>query len=130
MNARRRTLVSALPLELVMTHLAPEHSLDPLSWEMSTSALGALHLAGVTLNLFRVIGIIPLMGLATKNSTLLADYANQLRAESTDEPDPYRWVAEPDFLFRGFGLFGPVGHRKLGFQHPLGHGRPVVGSKW
>ena len=33
----------------------------------------------MTLNLFSLIGIILLMGLVTKNSILLVDYANQLR---------------------------------------------------
>ena len=35
----------------------------------------------MTLNLFSMIGIILLIGLVTKNSILLVDYANQLRAE-------------------------------------------------
>ena len=42
-------------------------------------ALVALFAAGMTLNLFSLIGIILLMGLVTKNSILLVDYANQLR---------------------------------------------------
>jgi HAE1 family hydrophobic/amphiphilic exporter-1 len=48
-------------------------------------ALGGLYLAGMTLNLFSMIGIILLMGLVTKNSILLVDYANQLRAEGRDK---------------------------------------------
>jgi HAE1 family hydrophobic/amphiphilic exporter-1 len=48
-------------------------------------ALGGLYLASMTLNLFSMIGIILLMGLVTKNSILLVDYANQLRAEGRDK---------------------------------------------
>jgi len=42
-------------------------------------ALGGLLVTGQTLNLFSLIGIVLLMGLVTKNSILLVDYANQLR---------------------------------------------------
>jgi HAE1 family hydrophobic/amphiphilic exporter-1 len=42
-------------------------------------ALGALALAGHTLNIFSMIGVIMLMGLVTKNAILLVDYANTLR---------------------------------------------------
>ncbi|HKU39300.1 MAG TPA: efflux RND transporter permease subunit, partial [Polyangiales bacterium] len=44
-------------------------------------AFGGLYLAGMTLNIFSMIGIIMLMGLVTKNAILLVDFANQLRAE-------------------------------------------------
>ena len=47
-------------------------------------ALGALFAANMTLNLFSLIGIILLFGLVTKNSILLVDYANQLRATGLD----------------------------------------------
>jgi len=55
-----------------------------------TGALGALFVlsklgvAGMTLNMFSMIGIILLFGLVTKNSILLVDYANQLRGEGLD----------------------------------------------
>ena len=39
----------------------------------------------MTLNLFSMIGIVLLIGLVTKNSILLVDYANQLRAEGRDK---------------------------------------------
>ncbi len=42
-------------------------------------ALGTLWAAGMTLNLFSVIGLIMLIGLSTKNSILLIEFANQLR---------------------------------------------------
>jgi HAE1 family hydrophobic/amphiphilic exporter-1 len=48
-------------------------------------ALGGLYLAGMTINLFSMIGIILLIGLVTKNSILLVDYANQLRAEGMEK---------------------------------------------
>ncbi len=44
-------------------------------------ALGGLLATGNTLNLFSLIGVLLLFGLVTKNSILLVDYANQLRAE-------------------------------------------------
>jgi multidrug efflux pump len=43
-------------------------------------ALVALELTGNTLNLYSQIGMILLVGLVTKNSILLVDYANQARA--------------------------------------------------
>jgi HAE1 family hydrophobic/amphiphilic exporter-1 len=50
-------------------------------------ALGGLYLGGMSLNLFSMIGIVLLIGLVTKNSILLIDYANQLRAEGRDPRD-------------------------------------------
>lgn len=44
-------------------------------------ALGGLYLLDMSLNLFSMIGIVLLIGLVTKNSILLVDYANQLRDE-------------------------------------------------
>ncbi len=44
-----------------------------------TGALVALFLTGSTLNLYSQIGMILLIGLASKNSILLVEYANQLR---------------------------------------------------
>ncbi|MCK5795781.1 MAG: efflux RND transporter permease subunit, partial [Deltaproteobacteria bacterium] len=44
-------------------------------------ALGALAIAGMTLSIFSMIGIIMLMGLVTKNAILLVDYTNQLRRD-------------------------------------------------
>jgi HAE1 family hydrophobic/amphiphilic exporter-1 len=56
-------------------------------------AFGGLYLAGMTLNLFSMIGIILLMGLVTKNSILLVDYANQLRGEGMDRLEAIREAA-------------------------------------
>jgi multidrug efflux pump len=44
-----------------------------------TGALATLFLTGSTLNLFSQIGMILLIGLVTKNSILLVEYANQLK---------------------------------------------------
>ncbi|MDP7570289.1 MAG: efflux RND transporter permease subunit, partial [Myxococcota bacterium] len=62
-------------------------------------ALGALWMfdmsgrSGMTFNLFSLIGIILLMGLVTKNSILLVDYANQLRAAGMDRLEAMRTAA-------------------------------------
>jgi HAE1 family hydrophobic/amphiphilic exporter-1 len=48
-------------------------------------ALGGLWAAGMTLNLFSMIGIILLLGLVTKNSILLVDYAIKLRARGMEK---------------------------------------------
>jgi multidrug efflux pump len=49
----------------------------------SLGALGGLALTGNTMNLYSQIGIILLIGLVTKNSILLVDFANQERARGT-----------------------------------------------
>jgi hydrophobe/amphiphile efflux-1 (HAE1) family protein len=56
-------------------------------------ALGGLLATGHTLNLFSLIGILLLFGLVTKNSILLVDYANQLRAEGMDKREAMRTAA-------------------------------------
>jgi multidrug efflux pump len=45
-----------------------------------TGALVSLLLTGATLNLFSEIGLVMLVGLVTKNSILIVEFANQLRA--------------------------------------------------
>jgi multidrug efflux pump len=47
-------------------------------------ALGTLWIAGSTINLYSQIGMILLIGLVTKNSILLVEYANQLREKGLD----------------------------------------------
>ncbi len=49
-----------------------------------TGALVTLKLAGSTLNLYSQIGMILLIGLVTKNSILLVEYTNQLRAQGRE----------------------------------------------
>lgn len=53
----------------------------------------ALGMGGMTFNLFSMIGIILLVGLVTKNSILLVDYANQLREEGLDKVEAMRRAA-------------------------------------
>jgi len=52
-----------------------------------TGALVTLLLAGSTLNLYSQIGMILLVGLVTKNSILLVEYANQLRESGREVID-------------------------------------------
>ncbi|MFN7955328.1 MAG: efflux RND transporter permease subunit [bacterium] len=52
-----------------------------------TGALISLYLAGHSLNIYSVIGLILLMGIVKKNSILLVDYTNQRRAEGADVED-------------------------------------------
>ena len=56
-------------------------------------ALGGLLAFGHTLNLFSMIGVILLFGLVTKNSILLVDYANQLRAQGMDKVSAIKHAA-------------------------------------
>jgi multidrug efflux pump len=49
-----------------------------------TGALVTLKLAGSTMNLYSQIGMILLIGIVTKNSILLVEYANQLRERGMD----------------------------------------------
>jgi multidrug efflux pump len=62
-----------------------ESFLDPLTILSAvalsfTGALVALRTTGDTLNLFSEIGLVMLVGLVTKNSILIVEFANQLRA--------------------------------------------------
>ena len=56
-------------------------------------ALGGLWLFDMSLNLFSMIGIVLLIGLVTKNSILLVDYANQLQAEGMTAKEAMRKAA-------------------------------------
>jgi multidrug efflux pump len=49
-----------------------------------TGALGALWLAGSTLNVYSQVGMILLIGLVSKNSILLVTYANDMRRQGRD----------------------------------------------
>jgi multidrug efflux pump subunit AcrB len=67
-----------------------ESYLDPLVILLAVplsllGAFGALFLRGLNLNVYSQIGVIMLIGLATKNSILIVEFANQLRdlGEST-----------------------------------------------
>jgi multidrug efflux pump len=56
-----------------------------------TGALLALQLIGHTLNLFSQIGLVMLVGLVTKNSILIVEFANQLRARGAE---PFEAVSQ------------------------------------
>ena len=56
-------------------------------------ALGGLWVMGMSINLFSLIGIVLLLGLVTKNSILLVDYANQLRDEGMEPEAAMRRAA-------------------------------------
>jgi hydrophobe/amphiphile efflux-1 (HAE1) family protein len=58
------------------THPITVLSILPLS---VAGAAGALLLAGKSVNIFSMIGLLLLMGIVKKNSIILVDYANQLR---------------------------------------------------
>jgi multidrug efflux pump len=49
-----------------------------------SGALVALYLSGQSLNVYSVLGIILLMGIAKKNSILLVDFTNQIRAQGVE----------------------------------------------
>ncbi|HWE20271.1 MAG TPA: efflux RND transporter permease subunit [Hyphomicrobiaceae bacterium] len=49
-----------------------------------TGALGALWLAGGTLNVFSQIGLVTLVGLITKHGILIVEFANQLQEKGRD----------------------------------------------
>ena len=54
----------------------------------AVGAFLALALFGMTLNVYSSIGIVMLLGLVTKNSILLVDCANGLRAAGRSAPIP------------------------------------------
>ncbi len=56
-------------------------------------ALAGLLVSANTLNLFSMIGILLLLGLVTKNSILVVDYANQLRAQGMQKVEAMRTAA-------------------------------------
>ena len=63
----------------------------------SLGALGGLALTGNTMNLYSQIGIILLIGLVTKNSILLVDFANQERARGTELLESLRMAGRTRF---------------------------------
>jgi HAE1 family hydrophobic/amphiphilic exporter-1 len=68
----------------------------PLAMVGAMGGLYLLHLGGkpgMTINLFSIIGIILLMGLVTKNSILLVDYANELRRDGLPKLEAMRKAA-------------------------------------
>jgi multidrug efflux pump len=57
-------------------------------------ALWGLFLTGATLNIYTQIGLIMLVGLATKNGILIVEFANQLRDEGLELIDAIKHAAE------------------------------------
>ena len=62
-----------------------------------TGALVALFISGYTLNLFSQIGLVMLVGLVTKNSILIVEFANQLRARGASLVDAAHEAARTRF---------------------------------
>jgi HAE1 family hydrophobic/amphiphilic exporter-1 len=91
-SVRQFGFALALGLLVIYMVLAAqfESFIHPLSVMLAVpfamvGALLGLLVTGNTLNLFSIIGILLLCGLVTKNSILVVDYANQLRAEGLDK---------------------------------------------
>jgi multidrug efflux pump len=59
-------------------------------------ALGALQLAGGTLNVYSQIGLVTLIGLITKHGILIVEFSNQLRQQGRDVRDAVMEAAAPD----------------------------------
>ena len=85
-SAREFTLLIVLAVLVIYMVLASqfESFTQPLIVMLAlpfsmTGALGGLWLLGLSLNVFSMIGLVLLIGLVTKNSILLIDYANQLK---------------------------------------------------
>ncbi|MGI9592475.1 MAG: efflux RND transporter permease subunit, partial [Myxococcota bacterium] len=62
-----------------------------------TGALIALKATGTTLNLFSKIGLVMLVGLVTKNSILIVEFANQLRGRGLTVRDAVEQAARTRF---------------------------------
>ncbi len=102
---RQFRLLLALALLAIYMALAAqfESFVHPISVMLAlpfsmVGALGGLYAASfwnesMTLNVFSGMGIILLLGLVTKNSILLVDYANQLRAEGLSALEAMRRAA-------------------------------------
>ena len=125
--ATRSTSPSCLALLVVFMVLASqfESLIHPFTVLLAVplavaGAIFTLKLAGSTINLYSQIGMILLIGLVTKNSILLVEYANQLkekgllhlRGDAGVGPDPA--AADPDDLGghdhrRGADRAGPRG---------------------
>ncbi|HKS04916.1 MAG TPA: efflux RND transporter permease subunit [Gemmatimonadaceae bacterium] len=93
-----------------------------------TGALGALWLAGSTLNIYSQVGMILLIGLVSKNSILLVTYANDMRARGRDAIDAMREAGRirlrPILMTSVAAVFGAV-PIALGLGAGAGSRRPL-----
>ena len=87
------TLIFSLGLVLVFLVLAAQYEsyVDPVIIMLSVplavlGALGAQILRGFSNDIYCQIGLVMLIGLASKNSILIVEFANQLRAEGLPIP--------------------------------------------
>ena len=88
-NALYFAFILALVVVFMVLAAQFESLIHPLTVLLSvplavTGALATLLIAGSTLNLYSQIGMILLIGLVTKNSILLVEYANQLKTKGMD----------------------------------------------
>lgn len=86
------TLILAVLLIYMVLAIQFESIAHPFTVMLSlplsvVGALGMLALTGKSLSIFSMIGVIMLMGLATKNAILLIDYANHLRSQGANCKD-------------------------------------------
>ena len=91
-NALYFAFILALIVVYMVLAAQFESLIHPLTVLMSvplaiTGALFTLVITGSTLNMFSQIGMILLVGLVTKNSILLVEYANQLKSRGMDTLD-------------------------------------------
>jgi len=73
-------------------------------------AAAALWMAGQSLNIFSMIGLLLLMGIVKKNSIILVDYANQMRETKGLDAEKAMLEAGPSVgallvVSRGFGFW-------------------------
>ncbi|MCG8591423.1 MAG: efflux RND transporter permease subunit [Proteobacteria bacterium] len=120
-------LVFAYLLAIVVVYLVLaaqfESFLDPVTILVAvllsfTGALVALHVTGGTLNLFSKIGIVMLVGLVTKNSILIVEFANQLRERGLEVREAVLEAARTRFrpiLMTAFATMAGITPIALGF---------------
>jgi hydrophobe/amphiphile efflux-1 (HAE1) family protein len=98
-----QSLLFALVLGIIVAYMVlaaqfnsfihPVTVLTILPLSIAGAAFG-LYVAGMTINIFSMIGILLLMGISKKNSIILVDYANQKHAEGL-EPKEAMLAAGP-----------------------------------